>query len=105
MEIVYIAGPYRATTIDGVFENILQARKVAAKYFKNGYGFVCPHTNSILMDGVGGENDAQQWLDMDLELIRRLKPIMVMMKGWDKSKGATGEHALAKELKLPIIYD
>lgn len=105
MEIVYIAGQYRAKTINGVLENIMKARKVAAKYFKRGYGFVCPHTNSILMDGVGGQDDAHQWLEMDLELIKRLRPIMVMMKGWKKSKGATGEHELAKKLKLKIVYE
>lgn len=105
MKIAYIAGPYRAKTINGVFENIMRARRVAAKYFRKGYGFVCPHTNSILLDGIGGQEDAQQWLDMDLELIKRLRPTMVMMKGWQKSKGAVGEHKLAKELGLEIIYD
>ena len=105
MEIVYIAGQYSSNTINGVFENVIKARKVAIKYFRKGYGFICPHTNSIFMDGLGGLKDADQWYRMDLELIKRVKPTMVMMKGWQKSKGAITEHELAKQLKLKILYE
>ena len=51
MRIAYISGPYRARTHDGVFENIMRARKVAREYWMKGFAVICPHTNTIFMDG------------------------------------------------------
>ena len=48
---IYIAGPYRASTKLGIIINILKARKVAKKYWALGYTVITPHCNSGLMDG------------------------------------------------------
>ena len=104
MKLVYISGPYRAKTINGIVENISQARKVALKYWQKGYAVICPHLNTALFDGGVSEKDADIWLKGDLEILKRCD-IVVMMRGWELSEGACAEHQIAKEQGLEIIYD
>jgi hypothetical protein len=82
-------------------ENIRKAEAVAIKYWKLGYAVICPHLNTALLDGVAPD---EVWLKGDLEMLGRCD-IVVMMKGWDCSKGATSEHNYAKHLGIQVIYD
>ena len=100
--IIYTAGPYRAQGWNSVFENILRARKLARQLWLKGWVVICPHANTILMDGPDIEDAA--FLDGDLELIRRCCDAMLMLPGWEQSEGAIREHALALELEMPIYY-
>jgi hypothetical protein len=101
MVVVYIAGAYRAKTLRGIVENIRKAEEVAIKYWKRGYAVICPHLNSALLDG---EVTDQMFLNGDLAIISRCD-IVVMMKDWQASKGATAEHNPAKDLGIQIIYE
>ncbi len=101
MKLVYIAGPYRAKTINGIHENIERARKVALKYWKMGYAVICPHMNSALIDGHISD---EHILEAD-RLILRMCDAIVMMKNWRKSEGATHERAVAMNNNLEVIYD
>ena len=103
MRLVYIAGPYRADTWNGVWANIMRARDIAMQYHIPGESFaVCPHLNSMLMDGLHGI-EPDHWLGGDIELLKRLDAI-VMMPGWESSEGAQGELAAAKEAGLEVIF-
>ncbi len=101
MKVVYIAGPYRSHTVNGIVNNIRAAEAVAIKYWQMGYAVICPHKNTALFDGVCDDNI---WLDGDLEILKRCDTI-VMMTGWSNSSGANAEHALAIELGIEIIYE
>lgn len=101
MKMLYVAGPYRAGSPHGIVENIRRAEVVALKYWNKGYAVICPHKNTALLDGAAADT---VWLEGDLEMIRRSDTV-VMMNGWEKSQGASSEHALAKELDLEIIYE
>jgi len=101
MILVYVAGPYRAKTPRGIVENIRKAEAVAIKYWKRGYAVICPHLNTALLDGVAPD---EVWLKGDLEMLGRCD-IIVMMRGWENSKGATAEHNYAKEMGIQVIYD
>lgn len=101
MKVVYIAGPYRAKTVHGMVCNIRKAEKVALKYWKKGYAVICPHTNTALMDGYLPD---EVWLKGDIEIIKRCD-VLVAMKGWKYSHGATNEVNTARALGKKIIFD
>lgn len=101
MKIIYVAGPYRADGWHNVWENIMAARAAAREAWKLGWAVICPHANSIFMDGPDITDLA--FLAGDLEIVRRCDA-MLMLPGWEQSVGARGEHALAEGLGLPIYY-
>lgn len=104
MKVAFISGPYRANTPNGVFENIMRARAVALKYWKLGYAVICPHMNTMFMDGACED---EVWLLGDLEIIDRLNgsDCIVMMTGWEGSKGAVREYQRAETCGLEVIYE
>ncbi len=101
MQIAYIAGPYRAKTKLGIIRNILKARRVAKKYWRRGYAVFCPHLNSGLMDGIAPE---EVFLRGDLEFLKHAD-ILVVMPGWERSKGTIAEIEIAKARGIPITYE
>lgn len=100
--VIYVAGPYRADGWHGVWENIMAARAVARRLWLKGYAVICPHANSVLMDGP--DISAGTFLSGDLEILRRCDAIC-MLPGWERSEGARGEFAEAKERGLIVYLD
>lgn len=101
MKLAYIAGPYRADTINGIVQNIRNAEKVAMKYWKKGYAVICPHKNTALFDGICPD---ETWLKGDIEILKRCD-VIIMAPGWVKSEGACIEHDFAIKYGLEIIYE
>ena len=87
--IVYIAGPYRAPTENGVQQNIDRARAAAIEIAEMGLGFFCPHLNS---DHMGGVIPDDEWIEMDLAILRGCCKAILMLEGWKKSTGAAREY-------------
>jgi hypothetical protein len=102
VKIAFIAGPYKADTIEQIKMNIAAARYVAEKFW-NTYAVICPHMNSALFEDEK-QSGREKWLAGYLEVLRRCDTI-VMMTGWTLSEGAKAEHALAVELGKEIIYE
>ena len=100
MKVVYITGPYRAETINGIHDNIEAARKVAIEYWRSGVAVICPHLNSAMMFGACEE---EIFLEGYFELLKR-SDCVVMLNGWAKSKGSIEEHSAAVDLDKHIIY-
>lgn len=106
MEIGYTAGPYRAPTIWGVVQNIRAAEAVAVELWRLGFGVICPHKNTALLDGANGGDafgDADVWLKGDLEMLRRCD-FVVMLPGWERSHGAMAERDFAVKRGIPVYY-
>lgn len=101
IEIVFICGPYRSTTVIGIVENIQTAEKYAKKYWKLGYCVICPHKNTALFDGLMPDN---VWLTSYKKLLS-LSDVIVVLPGWEKSEGSIDEYKLAKELGKSIIFE
>ena len=102
MEIIYVAGRYRADSENEVFENIMHARREAEKLWREGWAVICPHTNSIFMGSRLGGDD--KFIEGDLEILARCDTIY-MLTGWVESVGARQELELARSLKLEVIYE
>lgn len=98
---IYIAGPYRASTKLGIIINILKARKVAKKYWALGYTVICPHTNSGLMDGCAPD---EIFLRGGIELLKHADK-MVVLPGWERSTGTLAEIEFAKIKGKPIVFE
>lgn len=103
--VVYISGPYRAATENGVYENIQVARVVATEWWRKGYAVICPHLNSAFMGGFGGsvEEDQEMLIEGDLELVRR-SDIIVMLPTWSTSIGARREKAEANRCNKEVVF-
>ena len=97
-QVAYVSGPYRGPTPAAIWQNIMRAREVAMDLWRMGYIALCPHTNTLLFDGLRPDED---WLQGDLELLRRCD-IVVLVPGWRASRGAQAEVQEALRLGLPI---
>ena len=82
MRIIYVSGRYRAKSVNETFENIIHARREARRLWLQGWAVICPHTNSIFMDGL---NDGERWLEGDCEILRRCDAIFMLL-GWEQSE-------------------
>ena len=101
MKVVFIAGPYRASTPRGIVENIRRAEAVAIEVWKLGAVALCPHLNTRLMDGVLPD---EVWLNGDLELLSRCDAVM-LVPGWQASSGTLNEVGQAQKLGIPVYED
>jgi hypothetical protein len=104
MKIAYIAGPYRASTHYTIELNIRVAEGVAIELWQMGFAVICPHKNSAHFDGLCRDDI---WLAGDLEIISRLNPradCLVLIPGWERSSGATGEYDFARERGLKVFW-
>ena len=97
--IIYIAGPYRATSEWGVTENIRRAEEAAIAVWKLGHVALCPHKNTAYFGGICPD---ETWLQGDLELLTRCDAVY-FIPGWEKSSGCRVEHERAIWLDIPIF--
>ena len=75
-------------------------REVGERWFKRGYSVFIPGSNNSGWDGVTYE----EYLEADLAILAKCQGI-VMMKGWNWSKGAEREYVRANDLGLAIFFD
>lgn len=99
--VCYLSGPYSDASENVVWQNIFEARKVARELWKKGWAVICPHMNTAFMGGDDLGHD--DFMEGDLELLERSDAV-VMMPGWEGSKGAQIEWNRAADLHLPIFY-
>ncbi len=99
--VVYISGPYSGPDREAIAANIAAARAVAVELWDAGYTAICPHTNTIHF-----ENDCacgwDDYLAGDCELIAR-SDVVLMLPGWQDSRGAVHERAHALALDIPCV--
>lgn len=100
--VIYVAGPYRASTRDGIDLHIQSARNVAIKAAQKGWAVICPHTNTAHMEHYAPELGDQFWLDATLEMMRRCDAV-VLAPGWANSQGALAEIEEAERIGMPVF--
>ena len=98
--LVYIAGPYRASTRWGEECNVRRAEIIGHLVAALGAYPVIPHANTrpYFADAQPGPF----WLAATLELLRRCDAV-VFMEGWGESEGARAERAEAERLGIPVF--
>ncbi len=101
--LVYIAGRFSAPTREGVEINILHATGVGLTVAKLGAMPVIPHANTA-HPAFENVQPYQFWIDGTLELARRCDA-MLMVYGWEQSKGAVAERELFLSLGKPVFTE
>jgi hypothetical protein len=101
MKLIYVAGPYSASSEAQRLRNILNAWDVARYIWAlPGLAAICPHCNSQHM---GGEDiDYEKFLAGDFEILRRCDAV-VLLPHWRASAGAKREAAWATQNKIPVV--
>ena len=75
---------------------------MAQEIWASGNVAICPHLNTLYMDDPCIPDDT--FYDGDEVLIRRCVDAMVMLPGWDHSKGSLAERQLAYNTNIPVFY-
>jgi len=108
MRFVYIAGKYTGTTHDWrsyfeIEQNINAALAVARELAELGYGFFCPHQHSAHFEVIAPNVQPAYWYELDNHFLESCDAVL-MLPGWEQSKGATAERNLALEQGIPVFY-
>lgn len=102
---IYIAGP-----MSGIINhNKEEFDEAAYAWRKNGYEVFNPidsPASRLVQEGkIGGQEAYRQCMRLDCEWICTQADAIFMLKGWQRSPGATAEHSLAVCLSLEIFYE
>jgi hypothetical protein len=102
VKVVYIAGPYRAPSPDGIRANLARAASLAIAVWRQGYVALCPHLlTSFELETPTGIAD-EVWLAGVLALLRRCDAV-ALVEGWERSEGTLAELREARALGLPVV--
>jgi hypothetical protein len=99
-DLAYVAGPYTAPDALGREQNVRRAEGVATQLMllRPNWGSVCVHSMSRYWHGRVPESVAITW---GLELLRRCDAV-VLVDGWERSRGTHTEIVEAARLGIPI---
>ena len=103
--ILYLSGPYTPANGRTTEQHIAVARTHAKAAWRQGWAAFCPHLNCAGFEVTCQEIPHSAWLDGDLAILDLLDPAVdavLMLPGWDKSRGATVERqrALVRGLEI-----
>lgn len=101
MKVVFLSGPFRAPTHWEVEQNIRAAEETALEVWRAGAACICPHCNTRHFDGVDGVEDSQ-WLEGYLAILEKCDALL-LLPGWQDSRGAWAEAELARKLGIPTF--
>lgn len=104
--LVYLASPYTNDRADVRQRRFNAVTKVAAELTKQGYLVFCPIAMGHPISLHGCEFHWEAWGEMDRTILSNCcyKLIVLMLDGWQHSKGIAAELQIARELKLPVSY-
>src|SRR4051812_23871364 len=101
MNVIYIAGPFRAENAWEIEQNIRRAEELALACWRAGFAVICPHTNTRFFQGAAPD---EVWLEGYIELLKRCDAVLVVLPNWDNSEGTQVEIKTAKESNIPVFY-
>jgi hypothetical protein len=101
MNLVYVAGPFRAANSWDMEQNIRRAEALALDVWRLGAACICPHANTRFFQNAAPD---EVWLKGDLEMLARCDA-MIMTPDWERSAGAREEHRYAITWGIPVFYE
>jgi hypothetical protein len=100
MKVVFVSGPFSADTKAGCEANIVRSEQLGFEVGAAGAAPIVPNSIGRTWDGVPSY---EFWIEATKEILRRCDAL-ITVPGWEKSSGARGEVALAKELGIPVFH-
>lgn len=101
--LIYVAGPYTGKTNSETTENIWHACRVSVGLWELGYYVFCPHLNTAHFE-IYSSLPEEVYLEGDLKFLEKCDCV-IMLKGYEGSKGAMAELELARQLNKEIVYE
>jgi hypothetical protein len=95
--VIYVAGPYSAGCPE-VFNNIRRGFQVCFKLIKAGFAPICPWLDFPM--SFMGDLTIEEYYEWGLAQLSRSEG-MVIIPGWQDSKGTLNEMEVARELEIP----
>lgn len=95
---VYVAGPYSAPSSDAIRANVYRAQLVGISVVRAGALALVPHAISL---GIEATMPESKWLQLGLDWLNECHAV-VLVPGWERSRGTLGELDRARVLGLPI---
>lgn len=98
---VYVAGPYSADNILKGLANMRHGIKESVRVLKAGYAPFCPWLDYqfSLVEPI----TIEEYYDYSMAHLEKSDAVL-MLAGWDRSKGSCAERAGALALGIPIFY-
>ena len=97
---IYLSGPMR-----GIPEYNFPAFDAAAKRLRGeGHIVFSPADSDRFMDLIGVPVNARTCFEIDSAYISRHAEAVYVLPGWETSRGAQAEIALAKAIGLPVVF-
>ena len=106
MKIIFIAGAYIGDgTVPVIERNIREAEKYAIALANREVGFFCPHKHTEHFN-IGEKSTApeQFYYDLDFHFLKNIADAVLVVPGWENSKGTKKELEWVKEKGLKIFY-
>lgn len=100
MKVVYVAGPYRASSAWKIAENIRDAERAGLLVARLGAMPLIPHANTAHFQG---ELTDDFWLEGTLALLKKCDAIFMGI-GWEHSSGSRSELEFAKSVGMPHFF-
>lgn len=97
---VYISGPMTANEHKTIEEHVAAGVRAHLELLKAGIPNFCPHLSGIYPTAWTALRH-EEWIAYDLAVIDRCTH-MVMIDGWEQSKGARAEFQYALTRRMPI---
>ena len=104
--ILYISGPYSAGNGRTVTDNIAVARRYAVAAANAGWMPFTPHLNTAHFEVDCPNISHEEWIAGDLAFLSLLDPAraaVLLLPGWEQSKGARLERDWAIHLNLEVF--
>ena len=104
--ILYISGPYSAGNGRSVTDNIAVARAHAVAAARKGWFPFTPHLNTAHFEVDCPDVSHEEWLAGDIAILRllpRARAAVLLLPGWEQSKGARLERDWAIHLNLEVF--
>ena len=104
--VIYVASPYTHHDKGVVEENYRRVSRYSAEIVSEGLVAISPITYGHTLVGFKSmRTDWEFWTNFCLSLLSKCDSMHVLMiEGWDKSRGVAEEIEYAKENNIPIHY-
>src|SRR5271157_4839342 len=99
---IYCAGPYNAENIIGSLDNMRRGMKVAYEVLKAGMAPFCPWMDFHY--SLNGPVTIDEYYEYSLAWLR-VSDAVLLVEGWESSKGTLREIGEAERLGIPVLKD
>jgi hypothetical protein len=105
-KLIYIAGPYTASTEAEVITNVRLAEIAGQEILEKGFLPIIPHKITSHWDTWGRLTHwtHEEWIYQFCKPLLLRCDCLLLIEGWTDSKGAKLEHSIAIDAHIPIAY-